>query len=654
MAALSFFIPINTGGDYSRSDFEGMINFPITDKISARIVGAHYEHDGYVENTVPGGADIDDQDADYVRGALLFEFDNASLILRGEYYDQDSKGSGDFAGSLAGSLGPVFGNGGNAPLGGDVFDIPTPDNTSSGCGSYSNVDQNLVIPDPGAVAPFTYANSTCAVPVPNDPYKISTDGLYFLDAEQDTWSAELNVDFDWASMKVLAAYTENDNFRGNDGDQGPAPTYITGESVTRETTQVEIHFVDNGGSDTSWLVGAFYLEEENTDNFYFNSDSAGTGFQFTCINERTVDSDSVAVFGQVTFPINDSTRITAGARYSHEEADWTINDEFVSAVGPIPRDVRDINIRTGEFAITGPDVKVGDTFEPFTWRLAVDHDLSDNALIYGSIATGYSSGGFNARANPETGLFTYDESETTAYEVGYKATLLDGAMTLSAAAYYNDFEDFIAERSTVLPSNSVIVFASLGGSAESMGVDLEIDWIPTENMLVNLRASMMDTEYNSFITSLGGQLTTAGSQLEFITSVGTPDAPVGSQIPVIQLDGEQIAFSPDFTLGLTLAYDYHFGRSSTLTPLLQFYYSDDYQTSDQGYVFGKQDSYTQTDLRLTWASTTDNGHFYVSGFIQNIEDEEVITRANIFGGTLATQQFAPPKTYGVTVGYKYR
>ncbi len=123
-----------TGGDYSRQDFEGMVNFALGDTVSARIVGAHYEHDGYVENTytsVPGGGptpgvDIDDQDADYISCALLFEFDNASLILRGEYYDQGGNGSGAVAGSIAGSRqasgngtpgGPALGN----PLGGDVF-----------------------------------------------------------------------------------------------------------------------------------------------------------------------------------------------------------------------------------------------------------------------------------------------------------------------------------------------------------------------------------------------------------------------------------------------------------------------------------------------------------------------------------------------------
>jgi len=55
---------------------------------------------------------------------------------------------------------------------------------------------------------------------------------------------------------------------------------------------------------------------------------------------------------------------------------------------------------------------------------------------------------------------------------------------------------------------------------------------------------------------------------------------------------------------------------------------------------------------LTWVS--EDGHFNISGFVQNLEDEAVVTRANVFGATLATQQYAPPRTWGVSVGYNYR
>jgi len=628
-----------TAGDYSQSDLEGMINVPLSDTVSARIVAAHFEHDGYVENSA-GGDDFNDRDADYIRGSLLFEFDNGSLIMRGERYEQGGHGSGDFQGTLSGSL-----------LGGDVFEVAQPFNTGSGCGTYSTMPV-------GPKDPLD-----CPVPDANNPYATNYDAPYILEALQTTYSAELNWDFGSTSMKLLAAHTESSDFRTGDGDVGPDPVFLSGEIVDRETDQVEVHFTDNGESKVSWIVGSVYFTEESRDHFFFDADPIGTGFPFLVVTDRQIDHSSLAFFGQATFPLTDSTRLTLGARTSDEENDWVVND--VSAYSfsqPIPRDFRDINIETGEFSITEgsapccaptADLAFSGDFDPVVWRVAVDHDLTDDSLIYASVATGYSSGGMNSIQDPHTGLFVFDEQETIAYEVGYKGTLMDGAMTLNVAAYYNDFKDYIAEPAGVFGGGgAVIVFSRVGGDAEAKGIDLEMDWIPAENWLFNLRASVLDAEFGNFVTGLGGTNTTAGGLEETYTSVGTPLASAGSQEPQIRLDGRQIAFSPDFTLGLTVSKTIELGGAGTLTPLAQFYYSDSYSASDQGYLHGLQDAYSQTSLRLTWVS--DDGRFNISGFVNNLEDEAVILRANIFGATVATRQHAAPRTYGISVSYNHR
>ncbi len=120
----------------------------------------------------------------------------------------------------------------------------------------------------------------------------------------------------------------------------------------------------------------------------------------------------------------------------------------------------------------------------------------------------------------------------------------------------------------------------------------------------------------------------------------------------MRLDGKQIAFSPDFTVGLTVSKTVDLASGGTLVPLAQFYYSDSYSASDQGYLHGQQDGYSQTSVRLTWIS--EDGRFTISGFGHNLEDEEVINRANIFGSSQATQQYAPPRTWGISAGYNYR
>ena len=363
----------------------------------------------------------------------------------------------------------------------------------------------------------------------------------------------------------------------------------------------------------------------------------------------------------------ETTRLTVGARVSDEENEWVVNDvlNYSFAAGVvIPRDFRDINVDSGPFSVNASspfaeptvDRKFGDTFEPFVWRIAVDHDLSEDILIYANVATGYSSGGMNSIQDPHTGRFTFSEQESIAYEVGFKSTLLDGAMTVNIAAYYNDYKDYIAEPAGVLASGSVIVFNRVGGDADAKGIDLEVDWIPAENWFTSLRFSWLDAEYGDFVTGLGGTLTTAGGLEETYVAKETPLTPAGSLQPQIRLDGRQISYSPDFTLGLMASYNYDIGDGwGTLTPLVMFYYSDDYSTSDQGYLHGLQDNYTQTDLFLAWRSKKDSngGNYQMTAFVKNLEDNAIITRANIFGATLATRQHGPPRTFGLSLNYVY-
>ncbi len=88
---------------------------------------------------------------------------------------------------------------------------------------------------------------------------------------------------------------------------------------------------------------------------------------------------------------------------------------------------------------------------------------------------------------------------------------------------------------------------------------------------------------------------------------------------------------------------------------MDFYYTSDYFTADQHYPFSLQDSYTQTDLRLTWRSQ--DSPWSVQGFVQNLEDEAVILRTNIFntlgvGGQIG-RTYAAPQIYGLRLAYNY-
>ena len=93
------------------------------------------------------------------------------------------------------------------------------------------------------------------------------------------------------------------------------------------------------------------------------------------------------------------------------------------------------------------------------------------------------------------------------------------------------------------------------------------------------------------------------------------------------------------------------GGAGTLIPEIQTYYNSGYILTDLTPDYGKNDSYTKTDLRLTYR--TADGKFRIQAFVNNVEDKAIITRAVYTNHRALLVNFAPPRTYGITAGYRF-
>ena len=77
-------------------------------------------------------------------------------------------------------------------------------------------------------------------------------------------------------------------------------------------------------------------------------------------------------------------------------------------------------------------------------------------------------------------------------------------------------------------------------------------------------------------------------------------------------------------------------------------YSDDYDTSNL-YTpdpLTQQDAFTKTDLRLTWRSPDEN--YTVAIYVENLEDEAVLSRSNNGSQDHIQTGFLYPQNYGVS------
>jgi iron complex outermembrane recepter protein len=135
-----------------------------------------------------------------------------------------------------------------------------------------------------------------------------------------------------------------------------------------------------------------------------------------------------------------------------------------------------------------------------TWTPKLD--FTDQSVFYASYARGYKGGGANPpppiAADPGFGLGSFSATHpaifapefVNAYEIGTKNTLLDGAMTLNATAFYYDYTGY--QISQIVDRSSI----NLNFDAKVKGAEVEATWEPIPGLRFNLSGGLEDSSVN--------------------------------------------------------------------------------------------------------------------------------------------------------------
>lgn len=584
-----------TVGNYDQRRIEGYFNAPLGDTLALRVAASIDQHDFYIENSFNSANGFRDKDEDYLRAQLAWDAsDNVSINFSASTWTQGGNGGSDFGFYLAGT--PLDANGGGFTTIDEIL----------------NADLNPVNPRVGG------GNAAAD----SDPYSVARDFKSTLDTEQDTFDIDVNWDLDDIAVKLLVGYSDFSSYRDADTDLSIQPSGLSGQVDTAKTYSGELQVSSASDSALQWTVGAYLLEDETSGTFLFDRFYNTDGTTNTPIltspaptsdfNARgDIDTSSVAIYGQATFELTERMRLTGGLRWTDEEKDFKrwVNFAYTSPL---------------VFTPAQQTLDTSESFSEVNWKVGVDFDLTESSLLYLTAATGFQSGGFNTSADPITGSFAFDAQTITAYELGSKNVLLDDSLQLNVALYMNQFDDMLAN-AFVNTGTTVVTISTNAGEATAYGLELEADWLPTENSKFNVRASWNNAEFGTYVLT------------EPVSGIS------------VDLDGSRIPMTPDFTLGLGGEYDIAV-EGGRVTPAFNIYYSSDYSTNDFDYAFGEQDAYTKLDLTLTY--NADKG-WYVQAYGRNVTDEETINRTVRFGQNAIVHNWSDPATYGVRVGFNY-
>jgi iron complex outermembrane receptor protein len=343
------------------------------------------------------------------------------------------------------------------------------------------------------------------------------------------------------------------------------PTKYYKEQTNTSRITHELRF--NTDVDNAWRVtaGIFYDDQElgtvgqfkiaNTDLGAFNSlgkslpgsegiNSNGGPFEsgISFVNDVTHTIEQVAVFGQVEYDITDKLTATLGARW------YQIDDIFkgsttstdvskrIRAFGtqdPAELDeaTRDASgvlqaaIASGQLDVSLLDDSGTLTVDDTIFKASLDYKMNDDVLLFTTYSEGFRPPVTNRQggdlASNQSGAFdgfripVYSTTDSLDnFEVGMKGDFFDGNLRVNATAFYSEITDLQTSRYD--PTNiSFLVFTDNVGDAEIKGLDADITWLASDNLVINAAFSLLDTELTRINPELAGIAPGIGAQLPY-------------------------------------------------------------------------------------------------------------------------------------------
>jgi iron complex outermembrane recepter protein len=355
----------------------------------------------------------------------------------------------------------------------------------------------------------------------------------------------------------------------------------------------ELRIASTGDGPFKWLGGLYYYNSRNSGSEYLFTNQPFSFYQ------TNVDADRLqgySAFGQLTYSITDTFRITGGGRGS--STDRTASGFEVVALGGLP-------------------YEFDKTYNHFDWKAGIEKDLTPKVMLYGVVQTGYQTGTFNALPNTPTYSNEVKPEELKSYTAGIKSRWLDDRLQINNEIYYYDFHNLIIQSYDISAPYNLIFN---GNKVAIKGDQLDV-----------LTKVLTDDQAN---------LNIAYSHARNVDVVDTGG---------VSYDGLAPAYAPDWVI--EGGYTHNIPLSAgTLRAHINWRFESKWWAD---YVHNKgteQVASNKGDASLTYDATT----WTVGAWIKNMTNRAVIAATAAAGVPgPATAYLEDPRTFGLRFSIKY-
>lgn len=373
----------------------------------------------------------------------------------------------------------------------------------------------------------------------------------------------------------------------------------------------EIQLLSPSSGQFTWMIGAYYFRSKGKYS-PLEVDIPLAGFGIRTLSTQT--GESFAGFAQGTYEIAPGTKITLGGRYTTEKR---------SLVGSQSAYAYPSMVEIPGFPGLIAPIDTSRRFNKFTFRIAADQQLSQDALLYASFNRGFKSGGYNAGLPVQDPVYTPETLD--AYEIGLKSTMLNNTVRLNLSAFYYDYKNLQVQELLAGTINVVN-----GGAARLYGAEAEFEAKITPDLSFNASASYLYSQFTDF-----------------------PNAPIssadGSQPVMIgSAKGNRLPFAPTVTVNAGLNYRVDLAGGD-LNLNGNIYFNSGWFGAADNVI--EQKAFEQINLSAKWNDGANR--FSVEGWVKNLNDVQVQAYQSAFSDGTQYIQWAAPRTYGLTLGYNF-
>jgi iron complex outermembrane receptor protein len=345
---------------------------------------------------------------------------------------------------------------------------------------------------------------------------------------QDIWAGGLSMVAeaqlsDHLTFKSISAFRKDRSYAPIDFDSLPAADVDVPAVYRNEQTSQEFQFSYKSDK-LNGIVGFYYLGAKAQTGFGVLLSNNAPGFN--SYTKGDVRTETESFFADFTYDFTPQFSLSLGGRYTWDERNSYVFKASYFGLTP------EFGGTPTPFGAPATDFRGRALFKRFTPRVSIAFKPNDQHMLYVSYSQGFKGGGFDPRGSGasapdvnQDGVRSYQEiynyllfrpELVTSYEIGWKGSALDHALTWAIDGFHSDYTDVQIPGSVGCVINGVQNFCGIttnAAKARINGVEVEANarlaqGFAGKGSAITLAGTLgyMDAKYKTFIGPTGSDV----------------------------------------------------------------------------------------------------------------------------------------------------